>query len=103
MQEFSTYGGLLRSIADLTNEKFGAAGQKVLIPAGVQTTSSSSPLSEWHTVNVTAVQGAAAVPSSSPSLSDTEEIDETDNDEEKSGEESSDDSGDDGGGDGLFG
>ena len=28
-------------------------------PAGAQTTSSSSPLSEWHTVNVTAVQGAA--------------------------------------------
>jgi hypothetical protein len=72
-------------------------------PAGAQTTSSSSPLSEWHTVNVTAVQGAAAVPSSSPSSSDTEEIEETDNDEEESGEESSDDSGDDGGGDGLFG
>jgi hypothetical protein len=35
-------------------------------PAGAQTTSSSSPLSEWHTVNVTAVQGAAAaVPSPS--------------------------------------
>jgi hypothetical protein len=70
---------------------------------GAQATSSSSPLSEWHTVNVTAVQGAAAVPSSSPSSSDTEEIDETDNDEEESGEESSDDSGEDGGGDGLFG
>ena len=55
---------------------------------GAQTTSSSSPLSEWHTVNVTAVQGAAAVPSSSPSLSDTEEIDETgnDDDEESGGE-----------------
>lgn len=35
MQEFSTYGGLLRSLADLTNEKFGAAGQKILIPAVV--------------------------------------------------------------------
>jgi DNA helicase HerA-like ATPase len=35
MQEFSNYGGLLRSLADLTNEKFGAAGQKVLIPAVV--------------------------------------------------------------------
>jgi uncharacterized protein len=35
MQEFSTYGGLLRSLADLTNEKFGAAAQKVLIPAVV--------------------------------------------------------------------
>jgi hypothetical protein len=69
-------------------------------PAGAQTTSSSSPLSEWHTVNVTAVQGAAAVPSSSPSLSDTEEIDETDNDEEESGDDGG---GDDGGGDGLFG
>ena len=75
-------------------------------PAGAQTISSSSPLSEWHTVNVTAVQGAAAVPSSSQSLSDTEEIDETDNDDEESGEVSSgggDDGGDDGGGDGLFG
>ncbi|MGB8934182.1 MAG: hypothetical protein WCC17_03640, partial [Candidatus Nitrosopolaris sp.] len=29
MLQFSTYGGLLRSLADLTNEKFGAAGQKV--------------------------------------------------------------------------
>jgi DNA helicase HerA-like ATPase len=35
MQQFSTYGGLLRSLADLTNEKFGAAAQKVLIPAVV--------------------------------------------------------------------
>ena len=61
---------------------------------GAQTTSSSSPLSEWHTVNVTAVQGAAAVPSSSPSLSDTEEIDETGNDDdEESGGESSDEGG----------
>ena len=77
-------------------------------PAGVQATSSSSPLSEWHTVNVTAVQGAAAVPSSSPSLSDTEEIDETGNDDdEESGGESSDEGGSnddstDDGSDGLF-
>ena len=35
MQQFSTYGGLIRSLADLTNEKFGAAAQKVLIPAVV--------------------------------------------------------------------
>jgi uncharacterized protein len=35
MLAFSTYGGLLRSLADLTNEKFGAAGQKVLVPAVV--------------------------------------------------------------------
>jgi hypothetical protein len=60
---------------------------------GAQTTSSSSPLSEWHTVNVTAVQGAAAVPSSSPSLSNTEAIDETGNDDEESEGESSDDGG----------
>ncbi len=37
MMAFSTYGGLLRSLADLTNEKFGAAGQKILIPAVVNT------------------------------------------------------------------
>ena len=78
-------------------------------PAGAQTTSSSSPLSEWHTVNVTAVQGAAAaVPSPPSSLSDTEEIDETGNDDEESGEESSDDGGSnddstDDGSNGLFG
>ena len=35
MRQFSTYGGLLRSLAELTNEKFGAAGQKILIPAVV--------------------------------------------------------------------
>src|SRR6266516_8001354 len=35
MLQFSTYGGLLRSLADLTNEKFGAVGQKVLIPTVV--------------------------------------------------------------------
>ena len=75
---------------------------------GAQTTSSSSPLSEWHTVNVTAVQGAAAVPSSSPSLSDTEEIDESGNDDdEESGGVSSDEGGSnddstDDGSDGLF-
>ena len=77
-------------------------------PASAQTTSSSSPLSEWHTVNVTAVQGADAGPSSSPSLSDTEEIDETGNDDdEESGGESSDEGGSnddstDDGSDGLF-
>jgi hypothetical protein len=60
---------------------------------GAQTTSSSSPLSEWHTVNVTAVQGAVAVPSSSPSLSNTEAIDETGNNDEESEGESSDNDG----------
>ena len=34
MRQFSTYGGLLRSLAELTNEKFGTA-QKVLIPTVV--------------------------------------------------------------------
>src|SRR6266571_5391967 len=33
MLQFSTYGGLLRSLTELTNEKFEAAAQKVLIPA----------------------------------------------------------------------
>jgi ribosomal protein L12E/L44/L45/RPP1/RPP2 len=60
------------------------------------------------TVNVTSVQGAAAVPSSPSSLSDTEEIDETGNDEEESGEESTNDGGSnddstDDGSNGLFG
>lgn len=32
MQQFSTYGGLLHALADLTSEKYGAAGQKVIIP-----------------------------------------------------------------------
>jgi hypothetical protein len=61
--------------------------------AAAETTSSSSPLSEWHTVNVTAVPGATAAPLSSPSGSNTEEIDETSNDVEESGEESSDNTG----------
>jgi len=52
-------------------------------PAGAETASSSSPLSEWHTVNITAVQGATAVPSPSPSPSNTVEA----------GEETSDDTG----------
>jgi hypothetical protein len=51
-------------------------------PAGAATRTSNAPLSEWHTVNVTAVQGAA-VPSPSPPSSDTEEA----------GEETSDDTG----------
>lgn len=35
MQQFSTYGGLMRSLADLTNEKYGTASQKVMIPTVV--------------------------------------------------------------------
>ena len=68
--------------------------------ADADTTSSSLPLSEWHTVNVTAVQGAA-VPSPSPSPNSTEEASDVD---EESKEESSADTGvdvnvDDGGAD----
>lgn len=70
-------------------------------PAGIGagSTPPSSPLSEWHTVNVTGVTGAAVLLPSS-SLNDAEEIDEgpdeASNDvEEESGEESTDDTGDD--------
>src|ERR671919_152109 len=71
-------------------------------PAGVGAGSAppSSPLSEWHTVNVTGVTGVAAVPLPSLSLNNAEEIDEgpdeSSNDEEgESGEESTDDTDDD--------
>jgi hypothetical protein len=79
------------------------------------TTPPGSPLSEWHTVNVTGVAGAAANPLPSPSLSGTEEIDEPNeesaNEEEEESEEESgsdtdgsdSDSGDDDSNDGLFG
>jgi hypothetical protein len=70
-------------------------------PAGIGAgnTPPSSPLSEWHTVNVTGVTGAAAVPLPSLSLNDAEEIDEgpdeaSNDEEEESGEESTDDTGD---------
>ncbi|HZA62665.1 MAG TPA: hypothetical protein VE573_07325 [Nitrososphaeraceae archaeon] len=70
-------------------------------PAGVGAGSvpPSSPLSEWHTVNVTGVTGAAAVPSPSLTLNNAEEIDEgpdeaSNDEEEESGEESTDDSDD---------
>lgn len=36
LQSYSTYGGLMRSLADLTNEKFGASNQKILIPRIVE-------------------------------------------------------------------
>jgi hypothetical protein len=66
----------------------------LLTGAGTETPSSSSPLSKWHTVNVTAVPGATTIPL--PSLSNTEEEtdeepDEATNGMEESGEESSDD------------
>ena len=69
---------------DLNNFPAGAGAG-----AGADTTSSSLPLSEWHTVNVTAVQGAA-VPSPSPSPNSTEEASDVD---EESEEESSGDTG----------
>ena len=78
-------------------------------PAGANPSTSNAPLSEWHTVNVTAVQGAA-VPSPSQSLSNTEEAgEETSEDtgaEVNNGGGSTDDNTDDGGGNsnnGLFG
>ena len=70
-------------------------------PAGIGAGSTPpiSPLSEWHTVNVTGVTGAAAVPLPSLSLNDAEEIDEgpdeaSNDEEEESGEESTDGTGD---------
>jgi hypothetical protein len=83
--------------------------------AGAGTAPPSSPLSEWHTVNVTGVAGAAAIPLPSPSLSSTEEIDEpneaSSNNEEEESEEGigsdtdgvDNDNGDDDSNDGLFG
>jgi hypothetical protein len=83
--------------------------------AGPGTAPPSSPLSEWHTVNVTGVAGAAAIPLPLPSLSSTEEIDEpneaSSNNEDEESEEGSgsdtddvdNDNGDDDSNDGLFG
>jgi hypothetical protein len=56
--------------------------------AGAQTTSSGSPLSEWHTVNVTGVVGAPSAPLPLPLSGDTE------GSEEDSGESNSDESND---------
>jgi hypothetical protein len=70
-------------------------------PAGTGAGSAppSSPLSEWHTINVTGVTGAAAVPLPSSSLNNPEEMDEgldeaSNDEEEESGEESTDDTDD---------
>lgn len=70
--------------------------------SGAETTSSSSPLSEWHTVNVTAITGATPAPL--PSLNNMEEGEEpngtssSDKEEESEAESSSN-----AGGDGFFG
>ena len=84
--------------------------------AGAQTTSSSSPLSEWHTINVTGVAGASSAPLPLPlagNTGDTEEDDGESNDDENSNDNddensndndddngNSDDEGDSGDGDG---
>ena len=56
--------------------------------AGAQTTSSGSPLSEWHTVNVTGIVGDPSAPLPLPLSGDTE------GSEEDSGESNSDESND---------
>lgn len=61
--------------------------------AGAQTTSSSSPLSEWHTVNVTGVVGAPSAPLPLPLSGDTEGSEE---DSGQSNDDESDDNDDDG-------
>jgi hypothetical protein len=78
-------------------------------PAGVDTNTSNAPLSEWNTVNVTAVQGAA-VPSPLPSPSNTdedgEEISDNTGGDVNNDDGSTDDTTDDSGGNtnnGLFG
>ena len=71
--------------------------------AGAQTTSSSSPLSEWHTINVTGVAGASSAPLPLPlagNTGDTEEDDGESNDDENSNDnddENSNDNDDDNG------
>jgi len=74
--------------------------------AGAQTTSSSSPLSEWHTVNVTGVAGAPSAPVPLPLAGNTEGTEEDDgesNDDESNNnddENSNDNDDDDGNNDG---
>jgi hypothetical protein len=54
-------------------------------PAASAQTTSSSPLSEWHTVNVTGVTGAPSAPLPLPLAGNTEEVEE-DNDENNNDE-----------------
>ena len=64
--------------------------------AGAQTTSSSSPLSEWHIVNVTGVVGAPSAPLPLPLSGDTEgseDNEEDNNDESKDSNDNDDDNG----------
>ena len=66
-------------------------------PAGVQATSSSSPLSEWHTVNVTGVTGAPSDPLPLPLQGNTdgseEDNEENNNDESNDDDDSNNDDG----------
>lgn len=55
-------------------------------------TSSSSPLSEWHTVNVTGVTGAASIPLPLPSTGSTEGLVGGEDDDEESNEDDNDES-----------
>jgi hypothetical protein len=70
--------------------------------AGAQTTSSGSPLSEWHTVNVTGVVGAPSALLPLPLADNTEDSGETnddesnDNDDDGSNENSNDNDDDNG-------
>ena len=64
--------------------------------AGAQTTSSSSPLSEWHTVNVTGVTGAPSAPLPLPLEGNTEGSEEDDEDNNNDESTDEDDSNDDG-------
>jgi hypothetical protein len=61
---------------------------------GAQTTSSSSPLSEWHTVNVTGITGAPSVPLPLPIADNTEDGEES-NDDENSNDDDDENSNDD--------
>ena len=62
--------------------------------AGAQTTSSSSSLSEWHTVNITGVAGAPSAPLPLPLAENTEDTEE---DNGESNDDESDDNNDDDG------
>ena len=67
---------------------------------GAQTTSSSSPLSEWHTVNVTGITGAPSVPLPLPIADNTEDGEESNDDENSNDDDENGNSDDEEDGDG---
>jgi hypothetical protein len=74
--------------------------------AAASATSSSSPLSEWDTVNVTGVAGAASIPLPLPTAGSTEglvEEDEESNEEDNEGDEEDSDGSDEDSEDNNFG